>query len=57
MGKNAHDTIIHNALIVNEGRTFRGYVCIKGEFISEVNGGDMPDGDRKSTRLNSSHWS
>lgn len=44
MGKNAHDTIIHNALIVNEDRTFRGYVCIKGEFISEVNGGDMPDG-------------
>ena len=34
-------TWIHNAIIVNEGRTFKGSVIIDGEFISEVIEGDQ----------------
>ncbi|MEZ3590493.1 MAG: dihydroorotase [Muribaculaceae bacterium] len=37
-------TLIHNALIVNEGRSFEGYVVIDGEFIAEVGEGSVPPG-------------
>lgn len=34
-------TILHNAVIVNDGRRFRGYVVIDGTMISEVGEGDI----------------
>lgn len=34
--------IIHNALICNEGKSFRGYIAIKGDRITAVRGGDVP---------------
>lgn len=35
-------TIIHNAIIINEGKRFRGGVIIEGEFISNIFEGDLP---------------
>lgn len=35
-------TLIHNVYIVNEGRSFHGYVTVKGEMITEVGEG-IPD--------------
>lgn len=37
-------TLIHNAIIVNEGRRYRGYVVIDGCFIKKVGEGD-PDSE------------
>ncbi len=35
-------TLIHNALIVNEGERFKGFVVINGECIEQVGRGDAP---------------
>lgn len=35
-------TIIHNAIIINEGKRFPGGVIIEGEFISKIFEGDLP---------------
>lgn len=35
-------TIIHNALIVNEGEKFHGYVVIEDELIESIGRGDAP---------------
>ena len=35
--------IIKNALIVNEGKSFRGYVAVDPPFIAAVGEGDIPD--------------
>lgn len=35
-------TIIHNALIVNEGEKFHGYVVIEDELIKSIGRGDAP---------------
>lgn len=35
--------IIHNALIVNEGKRSRGFVVIEGQLIAEVGVGNLPD--------------
>lgn len=34
-----HDLLLHNALIVNEGRCFRGYVAVDADIIIEVGEG------------------
>ena len=34
--------LIHNALIVNEGSRYRGYVVVENERISEIGRGDAP---------------
>ena len=34
--------LIHNALIVNEGNRYRGYVVVENERISEIGRGDAP---------------
>ncbi len=36
------ETLIHNALIINEGVRFRGFVVIEGERIKTVGRGDAP---------------
>ena len=36
------DVLIHNANVVNEGRSFRGWVAVSGPFISAVGEGDVP---------------
>ncbi|MDE6489747.1 MAG: dihydroorotase [Muribaculaceae bacterium] len=36
-------TIIHNALIVNEGKPYKGYLIADGDFIAEVGKGTLPD--------------
>lgn len=38
----ACDTLIHNALIVNEGQCRRGWVAISGQFIADTGSGDAP---------------
>ena len=38
----ANKTLIHNATIVNEGRTFRGSLLIEGERIADIVEGDFP---------------
>jgi hypothetical protein len=40
-------TLIQNALIINEGKKFQGYVIINGEFIEKVVAGDFPTERRK----------
>lgn len=35
-------TVIHSATIVNEGRSFEGYVVIEGQFIKTVGEGEVP---------------
>lgn len=35
-------TLIHNALIINEGEKFRGYILIEDKLISKVGKGDVP---------------
>ena len=32
--------LLHNGTIVNEGRSYRGYVAIEGEKIKKVGEGD-----------------
>lgn len=36
-------TLIHNATIINEGKSFIGFVLIENEFISDVNAGTPPE--------------
>lgn len=35
--------IIHNAIIINEGRTFHGYLAVENGFITDVQEGSMPE--------------
>ena len=42
-------TLIKNALIINEGKKFRGYVIIKGENIEKVRAGDFYDEEEKTS--------
>ncbi len=35
-------TVIHNAILINEGKRFRGGLLIKGEFIQKIFEGDLP---------------
>lgn len=37
-----NDTIIYNALLINEGEKFKGYVVIDGPVIASVGRGDAP---------------
>lgn len=36
--------LIENAIIVNEGRSFKGHVLIDGEFIQDIFEGPLPEG-------------
>lgn len=38
-----HDTLLYNALIVNEGKKAIGYVVIEGQFIVTVGEGMPPE--------------
>lgn len=42
---NMQNILIRNALIVNEGRKFNGYVLISGQLIKAVGEGDITPGD------------
>ncbi|WP_372773151.1 dihydroorotase [Mangrovibacterium sp.] len=44
-------TIIHNAVIINEGKRFRGGVVIEGEFISKIFEGELPETIDQSANL------
>lgn len=44
-------TLIENAVIVNEGRQFEGYVVIDGEMITEVGNGTVPATVRQSADM------
>lgn len=45
-------TLIENATIVNEGRTFKGHVLISNQIIEEVFEGDLPSNfDENITRI------
>lgn len=45
-----HDLLLHNALIVNEGRCFRGYVAVDADIIIEVGEGELPEGMKDTFR-------
>lgn len=38
-----HDLALHNAIIINDGHRFRGYVVVDRPFITSVGEGDMPE--------------
>lgn len=42
-------TLIKNALIINDGKKFRGYVIINGEIIEKVVAGDLSDEEEKAS--------
>lgn len=35
--------LVHNAIVVNEGEAFEGYLSVSGDIISEVGRGTVPD--------------
>lgn len=38
----SNTTLIHNAIIVNEGSRFHGYIIIENEYIKEIGRGEAP---------------
>lgn len=44
-------TLIKNALIINEGKKFRGYVIINGEIIEKVAAGDFSDEEETASYI------
>ncbi len=44
-----HDIILFNGIIINENRSFRGYVVVDGDVIAEVGEGD-PEASLTATR-------
>lgn len=48
---NSKRTIIHNVYVVNEGRSFHGYVEIEGEFIRSVGDGDPEESLKSGAEL------
>ncbi len=45
-----HDLALHNAIIINDGRRFKGYVVVDRPFITSVGEGDMPENLKASCR-------
>ncbi|MDE6488833.1 MAG: dihydroorotase, partial [Paramuribaculum sp.] len=48
---NRKRTLIHNVYVVNEGRSFHGYVEVEGEFIKSVGEGDPEDSLKDSADI------
>lgn len=44
-------SIIHNAIVINEGQRFRGGVIIEGEFIAKIFRGDLPESQMEQAGL------
>ncbi|PTN07696.1 dihydroorotase [Mangrovibacterium marinum] len=44
-------TIIHNAIVINEGKRFRGGVIIEGEFIKSIFEGEKPESTNNAAQV------